>query len=126
MSIADQRFSCCIASHALHLISPSDVAPALPELQGNILQTSGPSHRANGDPALTTTAFWSNATMATDKDTIDRAHLEAQRHAELCEGLWRISTALEASYQLQERQLRAMTSLEARIEGALQYFIRAW
>jgi hypothetical protein len=63
--------------------------------------------------------------MPAQQPTSDPATIEARRHAELIESLWRISTGIEALYQLQDRQLRAVTSLEARIEAALRYFIEA-
>jgi hypothetical protein len=47
-------------------------------------------------------------------------------HAELVEALWRISTGIEALYQQRERRLKATTAVEAKVEGALKYFIEAW
>ena len=64
--------------------------------------------------------------MATENPTGNRARLEAHRHAELVESLWRVSTGIEALYQQGERRLKATTALEAKVESALRYFIEAW
>jgi hypothetical protein len=61
--------------------------------------------------------------MPAQERTSDPATIEARRHAELIEALWRIQTALEASYQLADRQLRAVNGLEARLEAALRYLV---
>jgi hypothetical protein len=60
------------------------------------------------------------------KTRLSAADLAHRRHAEICEALWRISTGLAALYQQGERRLKASTALESRVEGALQYFVRAW
>jgi hypothetical protein len=62
----------------------------------------------------------------TGKPTLTQKDLAARRHGEICEGLWRVSTALEAIYQQGERRLKATSSLEAKVESALLYFVKAW
>jgi hypothetical protein len=48
---------------------------------------------------------------------------EARRHAELIAAVWRLQTTLEGIYQIQDRQLRAVNGLEARLEAALRYLV---
>ena len=55
-----------------------------------------------------------------------RALIEEHRHAEIVEQLRRINTGLEALHLLTERQIGAMANLGAKVEAALQYFVRAW
>jgi hypothetical protein len=62
----------------------------------------------------------------TGKTTLSQKDLSARRRAEIVESLWRISVGVEALHQQGERRLRATSSLEAKVESALQYFVRAW
>jgi hypothetical protein len=55
------------------------------------------------------------AIMPTPENITD----EARRHGELIAALWRLQTTLEGIYQLNDRQLRAVNGLEARLEAAL-------
>jgi hypothetical protein len=52
--------------------------------------------------------------------------LAEHRHAELVEQLRRANAGLEALHRLGERQLSEMRNVTARMEGALQFVVRAW
>jgi hypothetical protein len=62
--------------------------------------------------------------MPAQESTSDPATVEARRHAELVEYLRSISAGIEASYQIHDRQLRALVALEARAEAMLRYLVQ--
>jgi hypothetical protein len=56
----------------------------------------------------------------------ERRTIAEYRHNETIEALRRINAGIELLHQQGERRLKATASLEAKVEAALQYFIRAW